>query len=365
MVDMAIASPRPSWLSGLPQTRFSGLRRPQALASLLLTLVAILVLLGVGTAHHAPASAPTASMGDMAMYGRIVERMQGGEGYYPAAHAELVAGDYGTRSVFNWRLPTLFFLVSRLPSVLWAQIGLGIAAIGAALLAFRLMDETAGRATALLLVVILTLSLAACAAPGAVLFAEVPAGVLILLSALAYGLGRPGWGLLAAVAALFLRELAAPYILVSIWLAWRQGRRRELVAWALALAAYGAYFLWHAGMVQAQLGPADVAYPEGWVQWGGLGFMLSTAAFNGLLVAQPIWVTAIVLPLSLVGLAGWRGPMASRIGLTVGAYLLLFLVIGKPFNTYWGALYTPLLMFGLAQFPAAARDLVAGIRSPG
>ena len=144
MVDMAIASPRPSLLSGLPQTRFGRLRRPQALASLLLTLVTILVLLGVGTAHHAPASAPTASMGDMAMYGRIVERMQGGEGYYPAAHAELVAGDYGTRSVFNWRLPTLFFLVSRLPSVLWAQIGLGIAAIGAALLAFRLMDETAG-----------------------------------------------------------------------------------------------------------------------------------------------------------------------------------------------------------------------------
>src|SRR5690349_5880985 len=75
----------------------------------MLGLVALVMVLLVAPvllrAPVAATEAPVVAEGDLISYGRIVERMRGGEGYYPAAHAVLVADDYGTRSVFNWRTP--------------------------------------------------------------------------------------------------------------------------------------------------------------------------------------------------------------------------------------------------------------------
>jgi len=49
-----------------------------------------------------------------------------------------------------------------------------------------------------------------------------------------------------------------------------------------------------------------------------------------------------------------RGPQ----GPTVGAYLLAFLVVGKPFNNYWGLLYAALLPMGLVRLPDAMEQVV-------
>ncbi len=353
---------RRSILMAMPPTRFAGLGRPAAIAVLLAILVAVAVLLVVAADYRPPKRATGGAEGDLAMYGRVVERMRAGEGYYPAAHAELLKGDYGTRSVFNWRMPALPWLASLAPSADWADWGLRLAALAAALAAAAALATRMGRAAGVIALAALAINLVSAATPGGAVFTDIVAGVLILAAVAAYGFGRPLIGMAIALAALFLRELAAPAVLVFVLLAWYEKRRPELIAWGIGLAAFAAYFTWHALSVQAELGPADTAYASGWVQFGGLGFVLATAAFNGLIMTAPLWQTAILLPLALAGLAAWQGAMGTRAALTVAAYLLLFAVVGKPFDAYWGALYTPLLMLGFALLPAALRDLVMGLR---
>jgi len=62
------------------------------------------------------------------------------------------------------------------------------------------------------------------------------------------------------------------------------------------------------------------------------------------------------------GLAGWRGETGRRCLGTTVAYLAAFAVVGQPFNEYWGLLYAPLLPLGIAQAPAALRDLIQSLR---
>lgn len=360
----AAASPgrRAALLAALPATRFRALTPRLAGAVLTLVLFATLALLAASAGHRPSAPALSPATGDMATYARIVGRMHAGQGYYAAAHAELTSGGFGTRSVFNWRLPTLAWLTSRLPSLAVASFLLGLGALAALLAAARMVAASAGRATAYGALAALIASLIACVIPAAVLFSEVVAGVLILASASAYGLKRPAAGFVLALAALFIRELAAPYVVVCGLLALHERRLAEAGAWLAGLAAFAVYFFWHSGMVHAELAAGGLAYPEGWLQFGGLGFILATAQFNGALLAAPLWLTALLLPLSLLGLFAWRGPAGARVALAVAFYLLLFTAVGKPFNTYWGALYTPLMMLGLAFAPAALADLITAAR---
>lgn len=348
----------------LPATRLSHLSRPGALAALLVLVAAIALLVAIAAGAAPPPAAAPATRGDVSVYARIVDAMRHGQGYYDAAHAELLKGNYGTRSVFNWRLPALPWLVSFAPSMVVAQIVLVVAAMAGVVLAFRSIESVSGRLTAILAASFAIVSLAFVALPNAALFADIVAGPLIFLSVAAYGARLPVLGFAAALLALFCRELVAPYALVSALFALRERRRAETIAWLVAFIAFVAYFAWHAARVHAEIGPADPAYPDGWLQFGGLAFVLGTAGFDGLLTLAPPWLSAIVLPCGLLGLLAWPGPQGLRAAITVAAYLGLFLFVGKPFDTYWGALYTPLLMLGLAFAPAALRDLVAAARSP-
>jgi hypothetical protein len=358
-----VAAARSTWsrLKALPATRFAGIDRRMAAAIVILTAAAMLILLAVSAQYQPPKAAASAGDGDMAMYTHIVERMHGGENYYAAAHAELTAGGYGTRSVFNWRLPTLAWLESLLPSLAWASVLLGLGAIATGLTTARFVRDTSDDTTTVLVLVALAASLFACATSAAALFTEIPTGILILGSVAAYGFRRSWLGFTLALAALFVRELAAPYVLVCVYLAWRDGRRAELLAWAAGLAAFAAFFAWHWSMVQAQLTLADHAYAQGWIQFGGLPFLLAAARFNGIFMAMPLWVTAILAPLCLLGLAAW--PASRRTAISVVVYLVVFAVVGKAFNDYWGAMFTPLLMLGLAFVPAALRDLSQSSRA--
>ncbi|HVY20903.1 MAG TPA: hypothetical protein VHA70_12625 [Bauldia sp.] len=365
-----VAAARNTWtrLKTLPPTRFAGLDRRLAAAILVVVALAVLMLLAAAFRYQPPVAAASETEGDMAMYSRIVERMHDGANYYDAAGVELRAGGYGTRSVFNWRLPTLayvdslFYARSLLPPLMWASLLLGLGAVAAGLSGAKLVRANADATTSTLAAIALGLSLLACATSAAVLFSEIVAGVLILGSVSAYGLGRHRAGIVLALAALFVRELAAPYVLVCIYFAWRDGRRSELWTWAIGLAAFAAFYAVHYAMVQAHVTSADIAYNEDWLRFGGLSFVLSAARFNGIFIALPLWVTAFVLPLCLLGLAAWRGP--GRAGITVALYLVLFAFVGKTFNDYWGALFTPLMMLGLAFAPAALRDLMRSSRAP-
>jgi len=328
-------------------TRLEQLPQPMRWALVAVAAAAILLLLWLqampGPAPDAGAAAVSGE-GDLVSYQRIVERMKAGADYYDAAHEVLVADGYGTRSVFNWRTPAWPILLSTLPLAV-VQGLVGALAVTGLALTYWVLRRDAGVAVAALGLVAVGGSLGAIVSPASLYFSEVPAGTLILLSVMAYANGWRWAGLVAALAALFLRELAAPYVVIAAILALRERRWSEVAGWTAGAIAYAAYFGWHWWQVTQQLGPTDRADPESWLQFGGIAFVLKTVGFNGLWSLGPEWLAAIFLPLGLLGLWAWRGGTLALAA--VVAYAVLFAAVGKPFNSYWGAVYTPLLMLGV------------------
>lgn len=330
---------------------------------LLVLLLITLALIAIGLMAEPPPDVPE-GRGDLGTYQKIVTRLQAGEPYYPALHAELVDGGYGTRSVFNWRPPVFLEMIAALGTPMVAQAVLVTLSLLVVALAGWLAIGAGGALMALLSGVSLLLGQMATIAPNAALLCELWAGSMILLSVTAYGLKWPWLGFAAGLAALFLREISGLYVLIAIGFALRAGRRRELVAWALGLAIFAAYFAWHSVMAMSLVLPTDPAYKDSWLQFGGAVFVLSTAQFNGLFLLLPQAVTGLVLPLAVLGLIGWRGAAGRMAAATVLAYLVLFALFGRPANGYWGALYTPLLMLGLPWGLMALRDLVRAASRP-
>ncbi|MCP1834205.1 hypothetical protein J2R76_002542 [Bradyrhizobium sp. USDA 4532] len=339
-------------------TRFATAPQRVAVAIVLVAFIAALGLVLVAAAAPPLVDSirsATPGNGDAKAYSDILGLMRRGAGYYYAAHEVLLAEGYGTASLFNWRTPAWPVLLALFPSVAWAQCLLMALTSAALYLAYRMIrkqDDNFLLATAAPLSILASLALLK--ADSSIFMTEIVAGLLILLSAVSYGNGRWMVGLVTAMAALFIRELAAPYILLCIAFAICQRNLREVVGWAVGLFAYSVYFAWHCIEVVQQLGPADRAYPGGWIRFGGIRFGLETAHFNGILFVLPLWLTAALLPAALTGLFAWRQGL--RAALTVAAYLCIFAVVGKPYNYYWGALYTPLLMLGLPWAIPAAYD---------
>jgi hypothetical protein len=346
----------------LPATPLRVLSPFAARVMLAAAALAFAALVLVAAAYRDPPPAH-AGDGDLALYGRIVARLHAGGAYYPSAHAELLTGHYGTLSVPAWRAPLYLTVVSLFPSVAAAQAALVLLSLIAAAAATILILRTAGRPAAVAMIPVLLVALSGCLAPGSVLFSEYACGTLIMLSATCFALDRREIGFGAGALALFFRELALPYVLVCIFVAWRQGRRGEAAAWLVALIAYAAYYAWHYHMVLQQLGPGDAGTAEGWLRFGGASFVLSTAAFAGVLALCPLTVAAAFLVLGTLGLLAWPDGDGRRIPLTVFTYLLAFAVVGKPLDRYWGEIYTPLLALGLVWALPALRDLASAAAS--
>lgn len=337
-------------------TRLARLPRAARLVLLLAVLffAAGLLLAAFGASPPPTDSAP--QLGDAATYAEIVARMQSGTAYYDAAHDVLRANGYGTASLFNWRFPVWPTILALLPGLVWAQLLLGLAGLAAIALVASEWRTTLGPVGTGIAALLTALSLAGPVAPESVFFAEVAAGVLILLSFAAYAADWRWLGVAAALLALFVRELAAPAIIVALLYAVRDRRPRELVVLLIGIAAFAAAYALHAGAVLSRLGPGDLAYAEGWLQFGGFGFLVRAAQFNGLFALAPVWLAALLLPLGLLG------ALAALPNLRAILVLLLFVaafaIIGKPFNTYWGALFTPLMSICLVWSVPAIRDLL-------
>jgi len=182
--------------------------------------------------------------------------------------------------------------------------------------------------------------------------------VLIALSATAYARRRTTVGFAAAISALFFRELALPWCAVCAW----RASKRERLAWVIGLVAWGGYFALHASRVAAHLAlipPASGA--RSWLALGGLGFVLKTLRSNGFLLEAPRWLLALLFPLSLLGTAALPEGF-ERVKLAVLLYVAAFLFVGLPFDFYWGFVYVPLLMLGMARALTATPALVKAAR---
>ncbi len=323
--------------------------------------------------------------GDVALYRAEVDRIHDGEGYYQAAAAELTARGYPTRSVFNWRTPLPMWLLGKMPAMALGKVLLGGLALALMLVAFEALSReesanarprsigtiqgaTAGRgliaARPVACVLLLTGPLLPTILGDLFVVPVLWAGVFIALSACAYGVNRPQAGVAFGLAAVFFRELALPYCVVCAAIAWRHGRRGEVAAWALGLTAWAAFFVMHWWTVSGLIAADAHPHRQGWIQFGGAGFVISTAQMNAYLLLLPQWVTAIYLVAAMVGLAGWNTPLGTRIGLSTCMYLMAFAVVGQSFNQYWGSLIAPLLCFGVVRFPASLRELWGAAHIP-
>jgi len=303
--------------------------------------------------------------GDVALYRAEVDRIHAGEGYYEAASAELQERGYPTRSVFNWRTPLPMWLIGQMPAVEWGKVALGGLALAVILTAFAALsrEQSVGAIsnrpylTPVVCILLLTGPLLPCILGDIFVMPVLWAGVLMALSICAYGVNRPGLGVAAGLAALFCRELALPYCLLAAGLAWWSKRRGELLAWAVGLAAWLAFFGLHCMQVTELIQAGDRAHRGSWFQFGGAGFVIATTQMNAYLLLLPQWVTALYLVAALFGLAGWHTPLGLRVGLTACLFAVAFALVGYEFNQYWGALVSPLWCFGVARFPASLGDL--------
>lgn len=347
-------------LSPVPPTGFAAYSRRAARALLVATAVTILFLVAVSQSSLRNRHLERVADGggaDIRLYQAEIERLRSGEGYYRVAGQELRARGYPTRSVFNWRVPLLFQALSMFPSALLIRAVLASLGIAVIAMAFRLLEREAGTAAALGGALLLAGALLPNFLGDVYVLPEVWAATLIALSLCAYGGDYRRVAATAGIASLFVRELAGLYCLVCLLLACRAGAWREAAAWIGGMGAYALYFAWHASTVFALIGTDDLAHRQDWIQLAGAPFVIAACQMNCLLLLLPQWVTAIYLPLAMLGFVGWRSRFAERAGLVAAAYLVAFALVGQPFNQYWGVLIAPVLVLGAARSPAAIRDL--------
>ncbi len=313
------------------------------------------------------ADAPSRGPSDVQLYWAEVARVEAGENYYAAAEQELSQRGYPTHSLFNWRTPLPVWAIAQLPTPESAKAALALLAIAAIALACHVSarepDGSLGQGA--FCGMLMVGGLLPCVLDGLYVMHELWAGVLIAISLLAYAIRRPTIGIVAGIAALFIRELAAPYCVLCMVTALINRRWKEAAGWVAGGAGYLAWFAWHAAHVLPRIHAGDAALGVGgalahaadWIQWGGAAFVISVVQMNGFLLLLPQWATALFLSLALLGFAcstaAWSKPVAQ----TVCLYLTLFAIVGQPLNQYWGSLIAPLLCLGVAQAPKAIVDL--------
>ena len=347
-------------------TRYASL--PAWTARLLLALV--LVLIGYGTLAPTVKSIATAPHnlekqsarpnGDSELYRRILNRFDAGESYYATVSDELRRSDYPLRPPLNFRPPTLVYLLSALPGDR-TRVGVlrSFAVIAGISLMLALRPQCPGPAYMGAGGILVATGLLPAVVDAAVLWHEVWASVAIALSLALYR--RDRWVLSAGIGlvAVLLRELALVYLVVMAALAWRDGQRRESFVWLAIIAFCAAMLLVHWQIASGYVLPTDPSSPT-WVRTSGWSFVLLTAQWNQAIC--PSWLVGVTMPLALLGLGGWSSQTGTRVAATVGAYVAAFMVIGRPDNTYWGLIYTPLLPVGLLFAGRALADLLGAAR---
>jgi hypothetical protein len=347
-------------------TRYASL--PAWTARLLLALVVLLMSCGtlsptwksLATMPHDKQSGRPSGESDAELYGRILSRYDAGEPYYAIVSDELRRGNYPLRPPFNFRLPTLVYLLSALPD---DSISLGVlrslALIAGLSLFLALRPHCPGPACMAAGGILLMTGLLPAVVDGAVLFHEVWASLAIALSLALYR--RDRWVLSAGIGlvAVLLRELALPYLVIMAALAWREGQRKELFGWLAIIALCAITLLVHLHIATRYALPTDPMSPT-WIRVGGWSFVLVTAQWNQAIF--PGWLVGFTMPLALLGLGGLNSQIGTRVAATVAAYVAAFMFFGRPDNTYWGLIYTPLLPVGLLFASRALADLWGAAR---
>jgi len=295
---------------------------------------------------------------DLRLYRLIYQRLARGDDYYVAATEEQRANNYPVAPGLTVRLPTLAMVSVALGPV--GLVALQVMLFVAMMLANarRLGLEPGGEDRRPMALALLMAGIASGLSARYNMVHEIWAAQLIALS---FGLHRPDegrWGgaWIAAAAALAVRELVLPFVmLMAAWALWHR-RWREGAAWIALIALFGAALMVHLHLAEAQIRPGDPVSPSWFVLKGiaGLMYKVNNSTFLSLV---PVPVAGIFVVLSLFGWTGWRTPMGNFGALLTLGYAFAFSIAGRDNNFYWGILITPLLFMGAAFLPIALPSL--------
>ncbi|CAN5218074.1 hypothetical protein BH10PSE12_BH10PSE12_27150 [soil metagenome] len=348
---------------------------PAGFAAGALALVVALILWGMAASSPAvgpsggpltpgAVSARTAkadpSGDDILLYRSIVAGIRNGGDYYTVTAPLLRDHHYPMRPFVTFRLPTLALMLAAMPD--WLAIGLMAMLSAAVIIAWTVRLSPALRTPEISSWTSLVL-LGGCltaAGPMLLVFHESWAALLIALAlALHRPAGTPGrwWpSVIAGLAAVMIRELALPFILLMGALALYAHRWTEAAAWAMVTLLFLFALMLHAGQVALVTLPGDPASP-GWTSLGGWPFLIDSVRATTVLDYLPLALTATLVPLSLLGWAAWRSALGLATVLFLAGFACMMMLIGRPDNFYWAVMIEPLLLIGLVFTPAALRDL--------
>ncbi len=301
---------------------------------------------------------------DLALYDRVIARIQKGENYYDFIVQEHRRANYPVTPGLAVRLPTLAYIEAWLGDP--GQIVAAIVLMFAVLFVWwrRLGTEPGGEQQGRLLTL-------------AFLFVGVSLGLnryyfvlhelwTGMLLALAFGLHRVDretggkWGASLAVAALALaiREHALPFVLLMAAMAFWRRDWKQGAAWSALAAAFLVVLKIHLDIVAAQVLPSDRP-SDSWLAARGLSGWLSNIVLSSNLRFLPGWMAGPAVMLMITGWAGWRSPAGAFGTLLFLGYGLAFMIAGRPDNFYWGAAIAPAMFIGLSFSGRAVKSLVA------
>jgi hypothetical protein len=322
--------------------RFRISKCAKARVCLLCLGIAVIVSYVNSRPPHIPSAGFTGpdSIGDIALYRMIADQTRSGAGYYDVVGKNLLQHGYAVRPVFHWRLPTLNYVLVVLGPFWVAAAVLVVLALVNLFVWVRVVRMATGLRVALLLVGLLAFQVAMVPLGGYLLH-ETWAGVLVALSLGLY-CRNPALSVGAGLSALFLRELALPYVLVMLAVAVWERRTKESLAWMAGLGLWIIYFAWHVHMVGLHMidGPADPS----WLRFSGWSQAVACVGW-AFATLMPRIVVSTVAVFGLVGAAASRN---LRLAVVVIGYAAGMMVFGKPFNHYWGLMFVPLLVVGFA-----------------
>jgi hypothetical protein len=326
-------------------------------------LATLLLMTAIGIVATSGSEKPGLRLGsveksDAALYRAIIERTAAKQtlaGYYDAAIAEQRARHYPLRPFVAVREPTLALLSARLGSPATLAVFRLLALVTLVALIVR-MGESESRPRWFAASTLAGLSIALVALPALALWHEAWAALLVTLSLAVHAPKRWRLSCLIGVVAVLFREIAAPYLFVMGFAALAERRRAEAMGWAAAILLLALAMATHAYMVAQHVLPTDPASP-GWARFGGWRFILSMAHDTGILSVLPLWTTAVILPLALLGWSARGDHFTDRVALMLLAFVLAFMLVGRPDNEYWGLMLAPLILAGLAFAPAAIMTL--------
>lgn len=330
-------------------------------------LTVLLIISGInfpksGPPPNAPVPAK-ASDPDLVLYRTFTERVAQGDAYYPMAAHELRVGNYPLRPFVVFRLPTLTIMSATLG--IPATQGLLWGLILATTLAWwvRLKGVFARPALRISATILIIAGLTIAARPELMPVHEIWAGVLIALSFALHRSERWWPSVAVAFAALMIRETVLPFVLLMGAFALWHRRWREVGMWGAVVALFAAYMWFHYLSVDAVTSPTDPPSP-GWTRFGGWTNYIAAMRFTTALRGSPGWVSALIVPVALLGWASWRSVTGLTGFLLLVGYGLMLMLFGRADNFYWGLITAPLLLLGLIYAPVAIRDLGRAVRKP-